>query len=124
MEIKSPPPVDILTLGFGWTGTFLKPEFEAHGLTFASTSRDGSNDTIPFTFDPESTDIKAYARLPLAKTVLVIFPLNVSGSCETLINAYNLAHPDASKQTRWILLGSTGAFDVSPPTLFCGFQTA
>jgi hypothetical protein len=117
MEIKTPPPVDILTLGLGWVGTFLRPELDAQKLTHASTSRDGSNDTIPFTFDPEIIDIKAYARLPLAKTVVIIFPLNVSGSHEVMIRAYNLVHPDASKQTRWIQLGSTSAFDVSPDIL-------
>jgi hypothetical protein len=113
MEIKAPPPVDILTLGSGWIGTFLKKEFDSHKLIYASTSRDGSNDTIPFSFDPKSADSRPYARLPLAKTVIVIFPLVTAGAHEILIRLYNQTHPDESRQTRWIQLGSTSAFDVS-----------
>lgn len=111
MEIKTHSPVDVLSLGSGWIGTFLKPEFENQKLSYIGTSRDGSNDTIPFKFDPDSTDPKAYFQLPLAKTVIIIFPIVQSGAHEKLVKLYNQTHPDGSKQTRWIQLGSTSAFD-------------
>jgi hypothetical protein len=113
MEIKPPSPVDVLTLGTGWLSTFLLPELSSRKITHASTSRDGANGSIPFTFDPASTDARAYAALPLAKTVLIVFPLLASGAHEVLIGLYTATHPEAAKGTKWIQLGSTSAFDVS-----------
>ena len=112
MKIQTPSPVDVLSLGFGWTGTFLKSELEARKVSFACTTREGvTGGSIKFDFDPQSKDAKQYARLPLAKTVVLIFPIMESSGHKTLIDLYNETHPEAFKSTQWIQLGSTSAFD-------------
>lgn len=121
-----PNPVDILILGLGWTSQFLLPLLTRHHLTHAGTSRSGHDGTIPFTFDPTSTSPEPYARLPLAKTVLVTFPLRGPGQSKALTSLYARAHDitthkeeeeddddnvsTTTPSTRWIQLGSTGIF--------------
>ncbi|KAF9046807.1 hypothetical protein BDZ89DRAFT_1089377 [Hymenopellis radicata] len=77
--------IDILILGAGWTSTFLIPLCEAEGVSYAATTRSGSNSTISFNF-PDDAD---FSKLPDARTVLVTFPLQKGWS----------AH--------WIALGTT-----------------
>ena len=108
--------VDLLILGAGWTSTFLIPLLKEEGITHAATTRDGRNDTIPFTFDPESEDHAPYVTLPRAATVLITFPLWGEGQSKLLTRLYSAAH-DGLKP-RYIQLGVTSIWSVVP-----GWQT-
>lgn len=105
-----PSPVSLLTLGSGWVGTYISSECTASGLTHAHTSRQGSATTIPFTFDPSSSDEAPYTLLPFACTVVIIFPVEGKGAHGHLIELYERTHPGC--EARWVQLGSTSAFDV------------
>ena len=72
-----------------------------------SKGRDG---TIPFTFDPESSNIKPYNALPRARTVLITFPLKGVGQSKHLLKLYWQAHIDTDLKRNWIQLGSTGIY--------------
>ena len=100
--------VSILILGAGWTSTFLIPLLTKHNITYAATTRNGHNNTIPFTFEPNTTDTTQYEKLPNAKTVLITFPLKGVGQSKSLTTLYAKTHPEA--EARWIQLGSTGIF--------------
>lgn len=88
--------VDILILGAGWTSTFLVPLCNSEGISYAATSRKGSDSTIPFDF-PETAD---FSQLPDATTILVTFPLK-KGWAARLVDGYG-------RKANWIALGSTG----------------
>lgn len=126
---SSSGPVDLLLLGSGWTGSFVLPLAADAGLSTASTTRAGGNGTIKWEFDPQSDDIESYKVLPDAKTVLIIFPVYEEGGIERLVRGYlksrvtdrDVAYRDEEKardesieevDTRFILLGSTGIYDV------------
>ncbi|KAJ2917566.1 hypothetical protein MD484_g2852, partial [Candolleomyces efflorescens] len=88
--------VDILILGAGWTSTFLIPLCKDRNLTYAATTRDGRDGTIPFEFNPdpprdeldEERERERYRRvLPDAKTVLITFPIKVRGASERLVRS-------------------------------------
>ena len=123
-ETSAPAPVsvDLLILGAGWTSTFLIPLLEREGISYAATTRDGRDSTIPFTFDPESEDHAPYAALPRATTVLITFPLRGEGQSRRLTSLYNDTHFDAAERAhpraRWIQLGVTSIWNVVP-----GWQT-
>lgn len=102
------PPVDILILGAGWTAQFLCPLLKAQGLIYAATTRDGRDNTIPFTFDPSSHDPEPYKQFPTAETVLITFPLKGEGQSKLLTGLYKSTHKGVS--AKWIQLGSTGIF--------------
>ncbi len=87
--------IDILILGAGWTSTFLIPLCEAEGVSYAATTRSGSNSTIPFNF-PDDAD---FSKLPDARTVLVTFPLQEGWSAR-LFDGYG-------RNADWIALGTT-----------------
>ncbi|PWN31673.1 uncharacterized protein FA14DRAFT_162608 [Meira miltonrushii] len=122
-------PVDILALGSGWTWSFLGPAAGEAGLRTISTTRNGGNGTIPFTFDPESDDKTPFESLPDAKTVIVIFPLYSADAAKRLVNGYISTRSEAYSMTpfsekavdtsraRFILLGSTGIYGQGGPTL-------
>ncbi|KAL9093725.1 MAG: hypothetical protein Q9159_000026 [Coniocarpon cinnabarinum] len=100
-----PNDVDILILGAGWTSQFLIPLLKSHNVSYAATTRDGRDGTIPFVFDPEDEKLGGVDRLPGAETVVVTFPLKGEGPSAKLIEAYRHIHgPD----NNWIQLGSTG----------------
>ena len=113
---------DLLILGAGWTSTFLIPLLKARKLSFAATTRDGhkvaGESTIEWTFDPDG-DEDQFGSLPLAKAVLITFPLNGKGQSKLLVNGYNstiankLSRKDA---VRFIQLGSTGIWQIPQPT--------
>lgn len=105
---QKPGSVDILILGAGWTSTFLIPQLDAESIVHAETTTTGRNDTIPFKFDPSSTDVEPYKRLPSAKTVLLTFPLVGKGQSESITSLYRQIHGD---DNNWIQLGSTGIFN-------------
>lgn len=99
--------VSILILGAGWTSQFLIPQLKSSHITYAATTRDGRESTIPFTFDPSSHDSKPYALLPPAETVLVTFPLTGEGQSKQITSLYRKVHGHTNN---WIQLGSTGIF--------------
>lgn len=131
MTKKPNPPsqnVDLLILGAGWTSQFLIPLLHSSSITFAATTTTGhpspydGSPTLPFLFDPSSTDTKPYSILPRAKTVLVTFPLKGIGQSKHLVDLYRQTHgltapttTDEEEEVRnnWIQLGSTSIF-ISP----------
>lgn len=106
-------PVDLLILGAGWTSQFLIPLLKSKSITYAATTTTGHESygtpTIAFKFDPSSTDTDSYSLLPVAKTILVTFPLKGPNQSTHLIFQYNKAHHFPEKP-KWIQLGSTGIF--------------
>lgn len=114
-------PVDLLMLGTGWTGTFLLPAAGSASLRIAHTTRDGGQGSIPFAFDPDSDDIQAFEALPDATTVLIVFPLYTEAAVKRLIAGYlstrkaqeDNDNDEKKQKSRFILLGSTGIWDVS-----------
>lgn len=131
-------PVDILTLGSGWTFSFLGPAAGEKSLRIVSTTRNGGNGTIPFTFDPESDDTKSFESLPDARTIVVIFPLYSADAAKRLVHGYISTRSESiyskysmstfsekevqdhlldTSRTRFILLGSTGIYGQGGPTL-------
>lgn len=105
--------VDLLILGAGWTSTFLIPLCLLRGVSYVATSRAASPkpDTIVFDFDPTSDDSKPFAVLPNARTVLITFPIKLTGASEKLVNLYERTHPNMNPG--YIQLGSTGIWRVS-----------
>ncbi|KAL0263210.1 hypothetical protein SLS55_002188 [Diplodia seriata] len=103
----SPSSVDLLVLGAGWTSTFLIPQLDAASISWAATTTTGHDGTIPFKFDPHSSDQAQYDKLPAAKTVLVTFPLKGPGQSRHLTSMYRKSHGD---ENNWIQLGSSGIF--------------
>lgn len=83
-----PEDVDLLVLGAGWTSTFLLPLLKREGIKHAATTTTGHDDTIPFRYDPESSDPRPYANLPNATTILITFPLKGKGQSEQLVKLY------------------------------------
>ena len=100
--------VELLILGAGWTSGFLIPLLESSEVSFAATSRDGREGTIPFNFDPSSGSAEQYKSLPDAKTVLITFP--VTENVKALVDGYNKTRSDIGRDVNWIQLGSTGSF--------------
>ncbi|KAH7132560.1 hypothetical protein B0J11DRAFT_230641 [Dendryphion nanum] len=103
-----PESVDLLILGAGWTSTFLIPALDHAQITHTETTTSGRDSTIPFKFDPESSDVEPYQHLPSATTVLVSFPLTGTGQSKNIVSLYRSAHGD---ENHWIQLGSTGIFN-------------
>ncbi|KAI0970475.1 hypothetical protein F4678DRAFT_140119 [Xylaria arbuscula] len=98
--------VSLLILGAGWTSKFLIPLLKREGIKYAATTTDGRNGTIPFRFDPESSDNAPFTALPTAKTVLITFPLQGAGPASRLASAYEATHPEAA-DVRYVLFGVT-----------------
>jgi hypothetical protein len=103
--------VDVLILGAGWTSTFLIPGLEKEGITYGATTTTGRDNTIPFSFDPDSGDAESYKRLPSARTVLVTFPLKGPGQSKNIVGLYRSIH---GPKNSWVQLGSTGIFNQLP----------
>jgi hypothetical protein len=103
--------VDVLILGAGWTSTFLIPELKKEGITYGATTTTGRDNTIPFSFNPDSGDAEPYKRLPSAQTVLVTFPLKGHGQSKNIVGLYRSVH---GAKNSWIQLGSTGIFNQLP----------
>jgi hypothetical protein len=107
--------VDILILGAGWTSTFIISLCKERGLTTASTTRDGREGSIVFVFDPTSEDTAPYAALPMARTVLISFPITVKGASARLVNLYKSTHT-GSANVRFIQLGTTSIWKANGNT--------
>ncbi|KAA8910526.1 hypothetical protein FN846DRAFT_775185 [Sphaerosporella brunnea] len=109
--MTTPNPVDLLILGAGWTSTFLLPLLSSLNITHASTTRSGRDNTLPFTFDPLSSDAAPFARLPAAKTVLITFPITVPGASRTLVELYTSTHHGGGAgDAAFVQLGSSGVW--------------
>lgn len=111
-----PKPVDLLILGYGWTGPFLAAQCDARKLSYAKTTRDGRDGSIKFQFDPSEAkpgDEQHFQRLPESTTVLIVFPIYGSGGSKRLVELYLRTHPGS--QAGFVQLGSTGIWD----GLFC-----
>lgn len=102
--------VELLILGAGWTSEFLIPLLKSNNVSFAATTRDGREGTIPFNFDPASGDVEQYKSLPNAATVLVTFP--VVENAKALVDGYRGTRTGigGDVDASWIQLGSTGSF--------------
>ena len=117
--------LDILILGAGWTSTFLIPLLQERKLLFAATTRDGREvsgvKTIEWAFDPDelSADGKGqFSKLPLARVVLIAFPLSGTGQSRGLVHGYEKAQGKASSKINFIQLGSTGIWQITQPSIW------
>lgn len=115
MQLSSSSAVDLLILGAGWTATFLIPHLksEHRDISYATTTRDGRDGSIQWSFNPDLEGPEQFAPLPRAKTVLVVFPIRGPGGSARLVQGYEEA---IGARARWIQLGSTGIFDVRAKT--------
>jgi len=104
---KTPPTIDLLILGAGWTSTFLLPLLNQESISFVATSTAGRDGTLPFRFDSDTDDASPFAVLPPAHTILITFPLKGAGPSERLVAAYAATHP-STPNPQYLQLGSTG----------------
>ncbi|KAJ3332034.1 hypothetical protein HDU76_001492 [Blyttiomyces sp. JEL0837] len=87
-------------------------------ISHAATTTSGRDGTIPFKFDPASTDPEAYKVLPCASTIVITFPLMGPQPSENLTSLYQQTHPiSQSQKHKFILLGTTSAYNPINPTL-------
>ncbi|RKF63841.1 hypothetical protein OnM2_022004 [Erysiphe neolycopersici] len=112
--------VDFLILGAGWTAQYLIPLLEALNIKYAATTTNGRDNTYKFNFkyDPDTNhkpcdaELKPYAELPYAKTILITFPIAGELSSLWLINTYNDLHQETIfPKPFWIQLGSTNIYN-------------
>lgn len=108
---ETPHKVDLLILGAGWTSTFLIPQLQASNITYAATTTTGRDNTIPFKFDPDSPNATPYMRLPVARTILITFPLRGRGQAGRLVGLYRTLH---GQENNFIQLGATTIFNQIP----------
>ena len=106
-DVAAPEPVDFLILGAGWSSQWMIPLLKHEKVSFAATTTDGRDGTIPFRFDPDSIDLSPFQSLPAAKTVLVVFPLKGSGPSKLLTDHYRRVR---GVDPFWIQLGSTSIY--------------
>jgi hypothetical protein len=119
---------DLLILGAGWTSTFLIPLLKQRNYTFAATTTDGrkvaDSDTIKWRFEPPSDDKKnsgdhkSIASLPLARHVLITFPLTSAAQADFLAQSYLDGHSKHGQDTRFIQLGSSGIWQIPQQTIW------
>lgn len=114
---------DVLILGAGWTATFLIPLLKKQDYSFAATTTDGrkvaDSETIKFKFDADADDAeKSIGHLPLAKNVLITFPLTSAKQVEFLVNTYSKTHKRQTDDIHFIQLGSTGIWQIDQKTLW------
>ncbi|KAF2203243.1 hypothetical protein GQ43DRAFT_390370 [Delitschia confertaspora ATCC 74209] len=104
---ETPTHVDLLILGAGWTSAFLIPLLKQENIKYAATTTTGRDNTLPFMFNPDSTDTTPYKSLPSASTILITFPLKFAGQSKLLTGLYREIHGTSNY---WIQLGSSGIF--------------
>ena len=114
--------LDILVLGAGWTATFLLPLLRERKYAFAATTTSGhkvaGEETIKWKFDPDSDKDSDLSNLPLAKHVLITFPLTGHGQSKFLVKSYLEGHKRQQDQVNFIQLGSTGIWQIQQETLW------
>lgn len=114
---------DLLILGAGWTSTFLIPLLRQRKSSFSATTTDGRDvagaKTIKWKFDTKSDDAeKEVAALPLAKCVLITFPLKTTDETKFLVEQYTSTHKRSSGDVHFIQLGSTGIWQIPQKTIW------
>ena len=122
--------LDLLILGAGWTSTFLIPLLRARHLTFAATTRSGRTvagaETLKWTFNPDETSTTTaaeksqFANLPLAKCVLVTFPLTGKGQSQLVVEGYEKVWGGKLEggRGRFVQLGSSGIWQIEQQGLW------
>ncbi|KAK5131046.1 hypothetical protein LTR08_001331 [Meristemomyces frigidus] len=120
--------LDLLILGAGWSSTFLIPLLRERHLSFAATTRDGravaGAQTIKWAFDPGADAVSEkqknqFSSLPLAKHVLVTFPLVGTGQASAIVRGYEgVFGGKKGDGVRFLLFGSTGIWQVAQKTLW------
>ncbi|KAK4546742.1 hypothetical protein LTR36_001474 [Oleoguttula mirabilis] len=116
--------LDFLILGAGWSSTFLIPLLQARHISFAATTRDGREvagaSTIKWSFDPNedspSTENNQFSSLPLAKHILITFPLTGKGQSTTVVKGYEKTHGKKLADVRFMQFGSTGIWQIPQKT--------
>ena len=103
-------PMQLLIIGRGWSGEYIAELASQLKWTFASTTTNGRNGTIPFVFDPASSDLSPFKALPEAETIVITFPLVQASGTLAFLNGYAQTHPNTQSKT--ILLGSTRPWTV------------
>ncbi|PSK43069.1 hypothetical protein B9Z65_7023 [Elsinoe australis] len=108
--------IDLLILGAGWTSTFLLPLLSNSNLTFALTTTTGrsidSHPSLKFKYDPSASDQSYFSTLPSARYILITFPVKGTTDALKLVDSYLDTHPRAQDSVRWIVLGSTGIWQI------------
>lgn len=113
----------LLILGAGWTSTFLIPLAQSRNLAIAATTRDGrdvaSHKTHKWSFDPEGPPSQ-FSSLPLAKTILVTFPLTGHGQSKLIKEGYDSVWGGklGGDGVRVIQLGSTGIWQITQSSIW------
>ena len=84
---------DVLLLGSGWISKFIIPLVETKDYTISCTTRtkvpDDPFDRIEFDFDKEDENLEdKFKKLPVAKTIVIIFPIKGKHNVEILIDMY------------------------------------
>ncbi|TIA87446.1 hypothetical protein E3P99_03153 [Wallemia hederae] len=106
---------DILLLGSGWISNFAVPVVASKGLSISATTRevkDGDSfERIPFIFDDDHDLDEQVGRLPIARTVVIVFPIRGEGRVKRLYESYTRIKASA----QWIQLGSTGIWGSKQP---------
>lgn len=114
---------EVLILGAGWTATFLIPLLTEQKRKFAATTTDGrdvaGHKTLKYKFEPEANDaVDLIAKLPLAQTVLITFPLTTKQQVRFLVDSYSETHKRKPQDVHFIQLGSTGIWQIEQKTLW------
>ncbi|TPX58244.1 hypothetical protein PhCBS80983_g03270 [Powellomyces hirtus] len=107
----SPQPVDLLILGLGWCGAYITRLLTTLSVPHAATTTTGRDNTISFTFNPDSDDAEPYKALPRATTVIITFPVRTSPAIRRLVTLYETT---VNMKPNWILLGSTRPWAPAP----------
>ncbi|KAJ1552381.1 hypothetical protein HK096_000396, partial [Nowakowskiella sp. JEL0078] len=104
--------VDILILGLGFTGEYIRDEAFRVNKTVAATTTTGRDSTIQWKFDPAAPET-SYRVLPITSNIVITFPI-LDASYTSLILRNYLSTHSAVPAISVVLLGSTGVY--SAPT--------
>eukprot|EP00842_Homolaphlyctis_polyrhiza_P005128 jgi/Hompol1/5616/HPOL_002010-RA len=104
----------LLILGQGFVGAYVRDLCAKQNIDAAATTTSGRDGTIPFKFDPLSTDPTPFMALPNAHTILITFPLTTAEPALILSSLYKQTHASSPyPDPHYILLGSTRAWSGS-----------
>lgn len=98
----------ILILGSGFIGDYFSELLQSLQVPYAATTRDGRNNTIRWQLPSTKEEDLDISPLPLAKTVVITFPVKDPAIMKDFLEAYNNKYHENNIQ--WILLSSTRPF--------------
>jgi hypothetical protein len=98
--------MEILVLGLGWQGKYIKEHCESIGISCAATTTSGRDETIQFSYSDELT-VEEFLILPRATMVVITFPFPSVNSGKLIMEKYQKVH---QMTPNWILFGSTRPF--------------